>query len=150
MEFLIEAEEPMKMRFEGFSTWQGVRNQGARHGGCIRRKRKRAGTMPPSDRQVPGSHQDDSLGERYSRRKKPEAVQEGFYRSLDRLCVSQVYGLLIHHYADLLEPGGEKIWHVLTECREKGLVRKIGVSAYEGKEIDAALQEYSLDLVQLP
>lgn len=77
-------------------------------------------------------------------------VHDEFLRSLDRLRLPRVYGLLVHHGADLLQPEGEEIWAVMAECREEGLVEKIGISGYVSKEISEVLERYSVDLVQLP
>ena len=73
-----------------------------------------------------------------------------FETSLERLCVDRVHGLLLHDAADLLGPSGDTLWHALNELRAEGLVAKIGVSAYEGMEIDLALDRYPLGIVQLP
>ena len=50
-----------------------------------------------------------------------------FQQSLDRLSVSQVYGLLIHHADDLLVGGGEKLVAAMTALKDKGEV-KVSVS----------------------
>jgi len=73
-----------------------------------------------------------------------------FQQSLDRLSVSQVYGLLIHHADDLLVGGGEKLVAAMTALKDKGEVRKIGVSVYDGEQIDAVLRVFRPDIVQLP
>ncbi|MEW5772908.1 MAG: aldo/keto reductase [Thermodesulfobacteriota bacterium] len=80
----------------------------------------------------------------------PRLVREGFARSLERLGREAVDGLLAHHAADLLGPGGEAVFAVLDGLRREGLARKIGLSVYAGAEIDAALDRYDFDLVQVP
>lgn len=77
-------------------------------------------------------------------------VREGFANSLQRLGRPRVSGLLAHHAADLLGPGGEEIWAALEELRARGLAEKIGLSIYAGAEIDAALARFDIDLVQVP
>jgi aryl-alcohol dehydrogenase-like predicted oxidoreductase len=77
-------------------------------------------------------------------------VREGFDRSLQRLRLDSVDALLVHHAADLLGPSGEAIFSELARLRKDGRVRRIGLSAYTGAEVDAALERYDIDLIQIP
>ncbi len=79
-----------------------------------------------------------------------QRIRERFLVSLEKLGVASTYGLLVHHAADLLAPGGELVWDVLSGLRREGLVRKIGCSFYHPVELIALLQRYDLDLVQIP
>lgn len=79
-----------------------------------------------------------------------EALRAAFGQSLRRLGRAQVHGLLFHDAADLLGPAGETLWRCAEALQREGKVEKIGVSVYEGAELDAALDRYPLDLVQLP
>jgi len=78
------------------------------------------------------------------------ALRAAFTRSLRLLGRDSVYGLLLHDPADLAGASGPALWEALTSLKEEGLVQKIGVSVYEGAEIDALLARYPLGLVQLP
>lgn len=80
----------------------------------------------------------------------PIAVREGVSRSLDRLAQDTVYGLLVHHASDLLGPYGDVVWGILEQAKNNGQVTKIGSSVYEGVEIDALLDRYPLEIVQMP
>jgi aryl-alcohol dehydrogenase-like predicted oxidoreductase len=71
-------------------------------------------------------------------------------RSLTRLRVPAVHGLLAHHADDLLAPGGERLIDALRELRDQGKVARIGVSIYDGAQLDAVLARFTPDLVQLP
>lgn len=77
-------------------------------------------------------------------------LTDTFYRSLSQLSCSRVYGLLIHHADDLLVPGGEKLIAAMQDIKERGLVERIGVSVYDGAQIDALLKRFNPDIVQLP
>lgn len=77
-------------------------------------------------------------------------VREGFNASLKHLKVSTVYGLLVHHAEDLLGPGGDDIWAWLLERKSSGQVERIGISVYDGAQIDLALDRYDFDIIQLP
>ncbi len=70
--------------------------------------------------------------------------------SLARLCLPSVYGLLAHHAVDLLVPGGERLIDALLSLREEGRVARVGVSVYDGAQIEAVLARFKPDLVQLP
>lgn len=75
---------------------------------------------------------------------------EVFHRSLKRLSSESVYGLLAHHADDLLSPGGERLWRAMSRLKEEGLVEKIGASIYDGEKVDALLERFSPDIVQVP
>jgi len=77
-------------------------------------------------------------------------VHEQVSASMDRLGVKQLYGLLLHRSEDLLGSNGELLNRALLELKDKGQVRKLGVSIYEPQELDAITKLYSLDLVQAP
>lgn len=78
------------------------------------------------------------------------ALQSCFQESLERLQTEHVYGLLFHDPADLTGPDGGQLWRQAEELKAAGSVEKIGVSVYKQAEIDALLDLYPLDLVQLP
>lgn len=77
-------------------------------------------------------------------------LNEVFDRSLRRLSCTMVYGLLAHHADDLLVPGGEKLWRAMVRFKEQGLVEKIGASIYDGEKVDALLERFRPDIVQVP
>ena len=71
-------------------------------------------------------------------------------RSLMRLRMPSVDGLLVHHADDLLVQGGERLIDALLSLREAGKVERVGVSVYNGSQIEAVLERFTPDLVQLP
>lgn len=75
------------------------------------------------------------------------ALVEG---SLKRLKVDCLDGLLAHHSAPLLSPKGADFWDALEALKAAGIVRRIGVSVYDVSELEALLDRYPIDLVQLP
>lgn len=79
-----------------------------------------------------------------------DSIARRFIQSLENLKVEQVHGLLIHDPADLLGPFGDALWRRMDEIRQSGRAMKIGVSVYDGVEIDRILQRYDPDIVQLP
>ncbi|MEO8436818.1 MAG: aldo/keto reductase [Chloroflexota bacterium] len=77
-------------------------------------------------------------------------VHDAFQSSLQRLRATHVHGLLVHGAGDLLGARGAETWRAMETLRDDGAVAKIGVSVYTGLEIDALLDRYPLQLVQLP
>lgn len=86
-----------------------------------------------------------SLGE-----SEAQSLEDALHASLSKLRRSSVYGLLIHRADDLLVPGGDLLMERMLGLKQRGLVRKIGVSVYSGHQIDQVLDRFPIDLVQLP
>lgn len=76
--------------------------------------------------------------------------EDTFFKSLRKLKQQYVYGLLMHDSENLRIPNGNRLLKKMIEFRQKGLVKKIGVSVYTGVQIDYILGEYEIDVVQLP
>lgn len=79
-----------------------------------------------------------------------EQMFDTFNRSLDKLSVDRVDGLLAHHAQDILVDGGERLVAGMERLKELGKVSKIGVSIYDGEQLDGLLRRFTPDLVQLP
>lgn len=79
-----------------------------------------------------------------------EHLVASFRTSLERLSCKQIFGLLIHNADDLLSPGAELLVRSMKELKDQGLIKKIGVSVYDGKQLDAVLRLFYPDIVQLP
>jgi aryl-alcohol dehydrogenase-like predicted oxidoreductase len=77
-------------------------------------------------------------------------LKESFNQSLFNLRKKNIYGLLLHSCDDLLKPGGELLFREMERLQEIGMVKKIGVSAYSSKQIEAILGKFNIDLIQLP
>lgn len=73
-------------------------------------------------------------------------IKKGFEDSLKKLKAKAIYGLLFHDCKDL----NESTYQTITEFKQKGLVKKIGVSVYNQAEIEFSLKNFQIDLVQLP
>jgi len=71
-------------------------------------------------------------------------------KSLERLKVSSLYGLLLHRADQLLERRGGELYRSMVRMKHLGLVQKIGISIYSPRELDLIVPLYSLDLVQAP
>lgn len=88
-------------------------------------------------------------GESVSALPKDEVLQT-FYRSLDRLGRSSIYGLLFHSAGDLLAQGGGQLFEACEALKAKGLIKKIGVSVYSAAQIEKIISRFPIGLIQLP
>lgn len=79
-----------------------------------------------------------------------EQLKGAFHESLARLKQSSLYGLLVHSADDLLAQNGTALWEAMNDIKKEGLVEKIGASVYSARQIDAILEKFSIDLIQLP
>lgn len=79
-----------------------------------------------------------------------DRLEAAFDQSCSRLAVTNVAGLLAHDADDLIGPAGDALWRRMTELRDTGRVARIGASVYSGQQIDALLDRYEPELVQLP
>ena len=77
-------------------------------------------------------------------------LSKTFQQSLIYLSCEKIYGLLIHNAENIFVPGGEKLLAAMVQLKEKGLVDKIGVSVYDSMQLDAVLEKFTPDLIQLP
>lgn len=77
-------------------------------------------------------------------------LKNDFYNSLKKLNQDSVYGLLIHNAGDLLKPGADKIINQLQKLKQSKQVMKIGVSIYNKEQLQFIINNFDIDLVQLP
>jgi aryl-alcohol dehydrogenase-like predicted oxidoreductase len=77
-------------------------------------------------------------------------LKKSFKNSLNLLNHTNIYGLLAHSCDDLLKPGGDLLFEEMQRLKLQGIVDKIGVSAYSSYQIEAILDRYTIDLIQLP
>lgn len=78
------------------------------------------------------------------------SIIDTFQDSLINLKRDFVYGLLVHDAADLIEEKSDHVYQALSELKQKGLVKKIGVSVYEQEQAEKILDRFDIDLIQLP
>lgn len=76
-------------------------------------------------------------------------VREQLDGSLQRLQVSSVETLLLHHSRQLPGPYGKDLVRAMRDAQDKGLVQKIGVSIYHPDELDA-IDMAAFQAVQAP
>ena len=69
---------------------------------------------------------------------------------MKRLKQDSVYGVLVHNANDLLKPGSKKIFNKLVDLKRSEKVKKIGVSIYDYTQLKSIIENYDIDIVQLP
>ncbi len=79
-----------------------------------------------------------------------DACRTAVYRSLERLRRPSLYGLLLHGPDDLDKPGYERLVELMKELKSAGAAARIGVSAYERRQLARAASLLQLDLIQTP
>ena len=77
-------------------------------------------------------------------------VRASVMGSLERLKVSCLGGLLLHHPADLLGSQGDALYAAMAELKSLGVVKKIGISIYQPDELDTLLEHMAFDVIQAP
>lgn len=82
--------------------------------------------------------------------KEADLLETTFFRSLDRLHLTKVYGLLTHDADDLLRENGQLLFNRMETLKSRGFVKKIGVSVYNIEQLEQLTKLYKIDLVQLP
>jgi aryl-alcohol dehydrogenase-like predicted oxidoreductase len=77
-------------------------------------------------------------------------VSKEISKSLNRLKIKNIYGVLIHDYRDLLGKHGKIYLLSLQELKKKKIIKKIGISIYSPQEIKNIWKFWKPDLVQVP
>lgn len=79
-----------------------------------------------------------------------EWLRDEVEKSLARLRVKRLHGLMLHRPSDLLSEHGRVLYRALIELREQGIVSKIGYSVYGPAELDQLVGSYPPDIIQAP
>lgn len=81
-----------------------------------------------------------------------QPTSDNVYRnSMRELRVENLHGVLFHKLADLKDPRCPATVEVLREGRESDVISRAGVSVYNNRDLEEALQVFpDLDIVQLP
>jgi aryl-alcohol dehydrogenase-like predicted oxidoreductase len=71
-------------------------------------------------------------------------------KSLYKLKIKKIYGVLIHDYKDLFGKYGKDYLLSLQELKKKKIIKKIGISIYDSYEIKKIWKFWKPDLIQVP
>ncbi len=79
-----------------------------------------------------------------------DLLKKDFSCSLVDLRQESFYGVLVHDANDLLKPGSKKLFDQLESLKQAEKIKKIGVSVYDNKQLQSILENFDIDIVQLP
>jgi len=79
-----------------------------------------------------------------------DSVVENFYRSLNRLNIPSVKGLLIHNIEEIEDSQFDTLYQVLIDLKNQGMIGQIGFSTYTPAQVDLLLSRFDFDLIQVP
>ena len=77
-------------------------------------------------------------------------LNQDFNNSLKDLKLSSVHALLVHNSNDLLKAGAFRIIDHLKNLKKAGKIKKIGVSVYDNQQLTFVLNNFEVDMIQLP
>lgn len=77
-------------------------------------------------------------------------ISDEVKRSFERLNINTLYGLLLHCEDDLLSDTSTNFFTQLEALKKEGLIEKIGVSFYSPDVAIQVVNEYAIDLIQIP
>lgn len=76
-------------------------------------------------------------------------MKQNISNSQNRLQLTQIEACLLHDPLDMTASRGEIVQHLL-QLKKEGSIKKIGVSVYEPKEVEIAIQLGCFDIIQVP
>jgi aryl-alcohol dehydrogenase-like predicted oxidoreductase len=79
-----------------------------------------------------------------------EWVSAKIFKSIKKLNIKKIYGVLVHDYKDLQGIKGRKYLYALQELKKRKIINKIGISIYEPKELKKIWKFWKPDIVQVP
>ena len=86
----------------------------------------------------------------YSKNNNEKSFNTLFLESLKLLKQKKFEYFLFHHSENLLSKNGSKIYKFLINLKKRGLIGKIGVSAYSPSDVLKVIEYYKIDVIQLP
>jgi len=79
-----------------------------------------------------------------------EKFKEAFFSSQKKMGYVQFHGLMFHEASDLLSEQGYALWDLIEDFKQKEFVSKIGVSVYYPEQLIQIIDNFDIDIVQLP
>jgi aryl-alcohol dehydrogenase-like predicted oxidoreductase len=108
------------------------------------------GEMRPSDANFDVISKIQRFGDAVNGPAYIERLVASVYRSRAKLGINTLDGLLVHHAPELLGPNGADLFGRMLQLKAEGVIRRIGVSVYDPETLNAVLDRYPIEIVQLP
>jgi len=87
----------------------------------------------------------------YKRDSNPRAwIKNIVEKSLERTNQKSFSGIYFHNANDLLNYKGKFFYDALNILKNRGIVKKIGVSVYSPMELENVMKKFPIDIVQIP
>ena len=77
-------------------------------------------------------------------------IENKILNSLKNLKVKKLYAILLHDIRDMESKKIDEIFKSLEKIKKKGLVKKIGFSAYYTKDVRKYIGKFNFDIIQFP
>jgi len=77
-------------------------------------------------------------------------LRRKIFFSLSNLKARHIYGLLVHDYKDLLGRKGKIYLSCLQDLKKKNIIKNIGISIYNPKELNVIWKFWKPDIIQAP
>ncbi len=77
-------------------------------------------------------------------------IEHDFFHSLKSLNKRSVYGVLMHNANDLLQLDSQILFSRLDDLKQQKKIKKIGVSVYDHIQLQSILENFDIDMVQIP
>jgi aryl-alcohol dehydrogenase-like predicted oxidoreductase len=71
-------------------------------------------------------------------------------KTLNNLKIKKIYSVLVHDYRDLIGKRGKLYLNCLKELKKKKLIKKIGISIYNPRDLKKIWKFWKPDIVQAP
>ncbi|WP_174615538.1 aldo/keto reductase [Virgibacillus ihumii] len=77
-------------------------------------------------------------------------VDKTFRQTLNKFKVNHIKGIFVHNANDLLVKNSNRLFQLLMDWKNTGLIKKIGVSVYDENQINKLMGNYDIDVFQIP
>jgi aryl-alcohol dehydrogenase-like predicted oxidoreductase len=77
-------------------------------------------------------------------------IENDFINSLKSLNCISIYGLLVHNVNVLFGPNSKTFFSNLVKLKEQKKIKKIGVSVYDHIQLKFIIENFDIDIVQIP
>jgi aryl-alcohol dehydrogenase-like predicted oxidoreductase len=82
--------------------------------------------------------------------KKEEWIEKEIIKSIKRLKIDVLYGVLLHDPKNILRDRSDTIINIFENCIKKGIIKKYGISIYDPAEIEYLHENYKNIIIQAP
>lgn len=93
---------------------------------------------------------DTKLPKKFNSKTDYVHIEKVLISSLNKLKINEINTLYIHDSKQILKQNNKKLYSNLLKLKKKKLIKKLGVSVYTPKELLSILQNFKIDVIQVP